>query len=261
MSTQILNKIFLSRIFLISALWTITNCGSLQIGGKFDKEKVSKVRSIAIVGFSADAPLDTGAHLASALLGKEESPSGTMQTKMGNGEGESSYSIEVYDDVVKSLRKVGWNVKTATEVQSSPSIKSFNSRSVKVGYLPQSTGTGRFERYGIPQFAHAAALAGKGELTKFARDLGVNAVAVVYVQAKASQSIPLVTKINHSSSVMIQIYDPTTEEMIMNFASNGEEVQGTTKTKIGKDFLADVEKGTVASIGKFQTDLGKRLKE
>jgi hypothetical protein len=256
MKTQIFSK-----IFLVSILWSITQCGSLQIGGKYDKEKVARVKSIAVVGFTADAPLDTGSHMASALLGKEETAPGTMHTKMGNGEGESGYSIVVYDDVVKSLQKVGWKVKNATEVQSAPSIKAFNARSVKMGYLPQATGTGRFERFGIPQYAHAAALAGKGELTKFAKDLGVNAVAVVYVQAKGSQSIPLVTKINHSASVMIQIYDPTTEEMIMNFASNGEEIQGTTKTKIGKDFLDDVQKGTVASIAKFQTDLSKRLKE
>lgn len=247
-------------ILILGSFLFITQCASL--GGRYDKEKVEKVRKIAIVGFSYDAPLETSDHLMSALSGKEHSagPGLMAGQKAEHAEDETPESKAVYDHLALSLKKVGWRVKSAAEVKAAPSVKAYFNKAVKMGFLPLQQGHGRFEREGIPQYAHVAGLAGKQEFKKMAQDLGVDAVAVAYVQAKGSQSIPLVTKINHSAAVTIQVFDPTADELILLFSSNGKEIEGTTKTKIGQEFTAGVKKGSLASIDQFAEDLSARLK-
>jgi hypothetical protein len=239
----------------------ITGCASL--GGTYDKEKVQKVKKIALIGFSYDAPLETGDHMVSALMGNEQSSGPGMMAgqKWEKILPETPYSKEVYDQLVAGLKKDGWQVKPADVVRNSPSLKAFYNKSVKVGYLPLEKGDGRFERTGIPQYIHAASLAGKQEFAKIAKELGVDAVASAYVHAKGSQSIPLISTIHHSSTTMFQIYDPVTDTLIMNFVSNGPDVEGKTKTKIGKDFEEAQHKGTLAGVDKFSDDLGKKLKQ
>lgn len=253
------NNIF-GKIVLFCSFLSLTNCASL--GGKYDKEKVGKIRSIAIVGFTYDAPLETSGHIMSALMGNEKKfgSGGPLDSKMDRTEGESATAKKVYDEVVANLSKAGWKVKSAEEVQASPAVKAFYAKSVKIGMLPLQSGDGRYERAGIPQYHHVASLAGKGEFAKMAKDLRVDGVAVVYVASKGSQTIPMVSKISHFATTSIQIFDPISDDLIMLSSSNGKEIGGNTKTKIGKDFLADVEKGALASIDQFGQDFRNRLK-
>jgi hypothetical protein len=239
----------------------LARCASMS--GTYEKEKVQQINKIAVIGFSYDAPLETSDHLLSALSGDEHSMGPGMMggQKMEKTLPETTYSKEVYDQFVTSLKSAGWQVKSASEVRKSPSLKAFYDKAVKIGYLPLTKGDGRYEREGIPQFVHAAGLAGKQQFTQMAQELGVDAVAVVYVHAKGSQTIPMISKIHHSASVMLQIFDPTTDSQIMNFSSDGPEVEGQTKTKIGKEFTDDVQKGTLAGLDKFSQDLNKKLKQ
>jgi hypothetical protein len=236
----------------------LLHCASL---GTFEKAKVEKIKRIAIVGFTYDAPLETSDHIGSALMGKEQSAGPGLMKGMKNEftSGETPISKAAYDHLATVLKQEGWQVRSAADVQASPTLSAFYNKSVKVGYLPLQQGEARYEREKIPQFPHAASLAGKGEFAKIAQELKVDALAIVYVHAKGSASIPFVSKISHSADVMMNIFDPTEDKMIMNFSSGGKEVDGTTRTKIGKDFLADMQKGTLASIDQFGVDLKKRL--
>jgi hypothetical protein len=248
-------------LILLGLSLFITQCASL--GGTYDKEKVGKIKKVAIVGFSYDAPLDTGDHMLSALSGKEDDvgPGLMGAGKMETAQKETPASKEVYDRLAASLKTVGWAAKPAADVKKAPSVKAFYNKAVKVGFFPLAKGESRYERDGLPQFIHVSSLAGKQEFAKMAKELGVDAIVVAYVHAKASTSIPMVTKLNHNADTMIQVFDPTTDAMIMNFSSRGEDIEGTTKTKIGKDFLAGVQKGTLAAVDKFGTDLQAKLKQ
>lgn len=250
-----------NNLVLIGLLLFITQCASL--GGTYEKEKIQKIRKIAIVGFSYDMPLETGDHMMSALMGKEKSVGPGMMAgqKMETASNETPASRQVYDQLVANLKKTGWQVRNAEDVKNSPSVKAFYNKNVKIGYLPLAQGDGRFERDGIPQYVHVASLKGKNEFAKMAKDLGVDAVAVVYVQAKGSQTIPFVTTLKHSASFIFQIFDPNTDSLAMLYTNDGKEVEGLTKTKLGKDFETSVQKGTLASVDKFGDDLKKRLKD
>jgi hypothetical protein len=85
----------------------ITGCASL--GGTYDKEKVQKVKKIALIGFSYDAPLETGDHMVSALMGNEQSSGPGMMAgqKWEKILPETPYSKEVYDQLVAGLKKDG----------------------------------------------------------------------------------------------------------------------------------------------------------
>lgn len=255
MNKNIFRKAILSVSFL-----SLTHCASL--GGKYDKEKVEKIRAVAIVGFTYDAPLETSDHIMGTLMGKEKTMGGgaIMGSKTDRIEGETPTSLKVYNELVDSLKKTGWKVKSPEEVLASASVKEYYGRRVKHGMLPLEQGVGRYERKGIPQSHHVASAIGKGDFAKLARDLNVDAIVAVYVISRGTQTVPMFTKINHSASVMIQIFDPVSDDLIMLSSSNGKEVGGSTKTKIGKDFLADVEKGALASVGQFGDDFSKRLK-
>lgn len=247
-------------IFLLGAFLFIAQCATL--GGTYEKEKVAKIKKIAIIGFSYDAPLETSGHMLSALKGQEHSAGPGMMagSKMERVDKETPASKEVYDRLATNLKKTGWTVKAASDVKNSPSLKAFYNKNIKIGMLPLDQGDGRYERDGIPQYHHVASLAGDKEFAKIAKELGVDAVAVAYVRATGSQTIPFVSTISHKATVTMQIFDPAADEIIMNFSSNGKEVEGTTKTKIGKDFEAGVQKGTMASIDQFAVDLQERMK-
>ena len=248
-------------LLLLTVPLFLARCASL--GGTYEKEKVQQIKKIAVIGFSYDAPLETSEHLLSALSGDENSMGPGMMggQKMEKTLPETPYSKEVYDQFVASLKRAGWQAKSASEVRKSPSLKVFYDKPVKIGYLPLTKGDGRYEREGIPQFVHAAGVAGKQQFTQMAKELGVDTVAVVYVHAKGSQTIPMMSTIHHSASVTLQIFDPATDSQIMNFSSDGPEVAGQTKSKIGKEFTDGVQKGTLAGLDKFSQDLHKKLQQ
>lgn len=245
-------------VVLVSFLF-ITQCVSL--GGTYEKEKVQKIKKIAVVGFSYDAPLETSSHMMSALSGKEKSAGPGLMAGQKNtySEKETAASKEAYDHLVRNLKKTGWQVKSASDVKNSPSVKAFYSKSVKFGLLPLSQGEARYERDGVPEYVHVASLAGKQQFAKMAKELGVDAVAVAYVRATSSQTVPLISTIHHAATVTFQIFDPAADDLIMLFTSNGKEVEGQTKTKMGKEFEASVQKGALASIDQFAVDLKARI--
>lgn len=251
----------MKKIILFTMALFTTHCATL--GGTYEKEKVQKIKKIAVVGFSFDAPLETSDNLMSKLMGNEkDSGPGLMGSfKDEHAQKESANSKAAYEHVVSSLKKVGWQIKSDSDVRSSSVVSTFYKKPIKIGMFPLEKGSGRFEKEGIPQYAHVGSLIGKGELAKMAKDLGVDAVAAVYVKSQGSSSIPFVTNINHSASITIQIFDPVSDSVIMLFSSNGKEIKGTTKTKMGKDFEADIQKGALASIDQFVLDIKERLKD
>lgn len=183
-------------LLLSTVILFISGCASL--GGTYEKEKVQKIKKIAVIGFSYDAPLETSDHVLSALSGNEKSSGPGMMEgqKWEKILPETSYSKEVYDQLTAELKKSGWKVSSAADVKKSPSVTAYYNKSVKVGYLPLEKGDGRYERSGIPQYVNAASLAGKQEFAKIAKELGVDAVAIAYVHAKGSQSIPMLSTIH-----------------------------------------------------------------
>jgi hypothetical protein len=248
------------NIFILSSALLVVQCASL--GGTFEKEKVLKVKSVAIVGFTYDAPLETAKHLGSMLMGNEKSsgPDLMQNTKNEFAQKETETTRKVFDAISTSLKKNGWSVRSASDTQSSAPVKEFYNKSIKVGFHPLAKGNGRYEKEGLPQYAHVSSLIDKKEFQKFAKALNVDAIVAVSVQSEATQSIPFVTKINHRADIMLRVFDPTSDQLIMLFNSSGKEVGGHTKTKMGKDFEADIEAGALASVEQFAIDLREKLK-
>jgi hypothetical protein len=251
----------MKKIILLSLALFITQCATL--GGTYEKEKVQKIKKIAVVGFTFDAPLETSDHLMSKLMGNEkDSGPGLMGSfKDEHAQKETANSKAVYENLVAGLKKVGWQIKSASEVRSSNAVANFYNKPIKIGMYPLEKGSGRYEKEGIPQYAHLSSMIGKGEFSKMAKDLGVDAIAAVHVKSQGSSSIPFVTNINHEASITMQIFDSNSDSLIMLFTSNGKKVKGSTKTKMGKEFEEDIQKGALASIDQFILDLKDRLKD
>lgn len=225
-------------VFLAVSL-AFTGCGSM--GGKFDKAAVSNVKSIAIVGYTMDFKMGAGDTLTSAVLGGEKTQG--MGGKMDSRSEETALSKATYEQVVKSLRGMKWKVLDADDVAASPVLKAFNARSVKTGFLPLQQRYARQEKAGVPHYHHMGAYAAKdaAAMKTLARELGVDAVAFVYVTTKFGTGFSVgpfgVGTYEYSSTIIFDIYDPRSDQLIGKVVVDGE---GVKEDKAPKSFGGDV---------------------
>ncbi len=241
----------------------LTACGSM--GGKFDKAAVEKVKSVAIVGYTMDYSMDLGDSLKSAVLGKEKTMG--MGGKMDASSVESPVSKAGYDQVVKALKGASWKVIGADEAAASSTLKAFNGRSVKTGFLPLQSRHERQERTGIPHYHHIGALAAKdpAQMKAIARELGVDAVAFVYVDTNVGNSFSLgpigLGTYEYSSSMIVDIWDPRSDQIIAKLAINGDGVKEdkTPKTFEGNVTMANTFTGVQAAARKLTSTLKEKM--
>lgn len=217
----------------------LTGCGSM--GGKFDKEKVQTVKSIAIVGYTLDYKMGAGDTLKSAVLGGEKTDG--MAGKMNQRSEETALSKATFDQVAKALGGMHWRVLDADRTASSSTLKEFNARSVKIGFLPLQQRHARQERNGIPMYHHVASLAAKEpeQMKAIAKELGVDALAIVYVNTEFGTGFSVgpfgVGTYEYKSNIILDIYDSRSSELIGKVIVDGE---GVKEDKTPKAFGGDV---------------------
>lgn len=217
----------------------LTGCGSM--GGKFDKTAVQNVKSIAIVGYTMDYKMGAGDTLKSAVLGGEKTDG--MAGKMDQRSEETALSKATYDQLVKALHGMNWKVVSADDAASSSTLKAFNGKSVKTGFLPLQQRHARQERTGIPMYHHIGALAAKdpAQMKAIARELGVDALAFVYVNTEFGTGFSVgpfgVGTYEYKSNIILDIYDPLKGELIGKVTVDGE---GVKEDKTPKSFGGDV---------------------
>jgi hypothetical protein len=218
---------------------TLAGCGTM--GGKFDKAAVGQVKSVAIVGYTMDYKMDMGDTLKSAVLGGEKTDG--MAGKTDTRSEETAISKASYEQMAKALEQLHWKVKDAEQTAASQSLKAFNARSVKTGFLPLQQRHARQERAGIPMYHHIAALAAKdpAQMKAIAKELGVDALAFVYVTTEFGTGFSVgpigVGTYKYSSNIILDIYDPRSDQLIGKVTVNGE---GVKEDKTPKAFGGDV---------------------
>lgn len=244
-----------SLCFMLAAL---AGCASTA----YDKAAVDKVHKVAIVAYTIDYNLDLGAGLKSALMGGEQTMG--MTGKIENKIVETDVAKAAYEELVKQLRNTSWKVSSPEAVASSPAVKAFYERRVKVGFLPLQAKHERYERAGIPQYHHIASLKGKtpNELQAMASQLGVDALAFVYVDTNLGHAASIggfgVGSTKYSSSMIFDLYDPRTDKTILKVTVNGEP---TTVEKNPKTFGGNAtEAGTFLGIEKASAQLVDKIK-
>jgi hypothetical protein len=195
-----------------------------------DKEAYSKIKKVAIVGYTLDYGQDVKSSLGSSLMG-----GGGSTNSMGgiteNRPYESPISKAAYDNMVKALQQMKWTVVGADKVMTSAALREFHAKNMKWGSQPLQPRHERQERIGIPQYHHMNALVGKknGPLQTIAAELGVDALAFVYVETNITYPVSMgglgMGSASYYSQVNVDFYNPAKDQLMMRVRATGDEMK------------------------------------
>ena len=215
----------MKNIFLLSLV-----CTALAACATFDKEAVSKVKKVAIVGYTFDYNMSTSKQIGSSLMGGEKSVGSGTGMNMGkivNKIKQTPVSKSAYNHIAKELKKTGWQVLPGNKVRQSPTLKAFYNKKVKMGMWPLKQGKERYRREGIPQNHFLAGRRGEGELAKIAKELGVDALVFVYAETDIGNPLGILGPPKYSAKIMLDLMDKQGEKYIMRTSVNGDQVKET----------------------------------
>lgn len=241
-------------VLVASSFVSLMGCGSVPM----DKAALAKVRKVAVVGYTLDYNMDIKSSLTSSLLGNEKQMG--MLGKSENKLVESPVSVAAYNRLTTALKTLNWTVLDAERVAGSRSLREFNQKSVKVGYLPLRGHHERQERTGIAQYHYLLATVGKDQtLKEIAKELGVDTLAFAHFDTSMESFALGMGSYKYHSMVQFDLYDAVTDKIIAKFTFTGEKVKEVSPmTEFGGNI---VEANTVLGVKQACDNLTFEIKK
>lgn len=236
--------------------------GCASMVNKVDHEGIARVKTVAVIGMTYDQQAaNSGSTILDNVIGKND------KGLMGKPIGEiiaPDYIAKAYGILTSNLEtKKHWKfVPESTTIQNKEVAALYEKKNatIQAGVLPLMPHFYRYEIAGLPQ-SYNAKNADKAVLNQIAKELGADALIMLYAQTRLSQSSVLgvgVGAIGSITDLSLLVYDPKTSGFSVVLNESGDQAKTTDGQFMG---FADKDSMNIQALQSYQSAVDKTLVE